>query len=328
MGLSIKHFALALSLVAICSQTSGQALDQLINMAGGNVPYFAPPSVPQPTRVNAPTNIRPPANNTRTTVTPQPSAPSMNTVVTGMVMQSVFNSILNSSTTNAEAERQAAAIAAQKAAEEKRIQDSLMLIKHNNLLHNSKTIPGGTVVNLKTLDNRSLSASEVPMLSPSQPSNIPDHYIIDFGKSTLNILIGKLAPNNVLKYGGIVTTNLIAEDIKAAIDCFSSTSTYCPSTSTILKNTLENASKEVATDYIGGKLGGLVESGSGKFYQAIASKRMIKSDPLIKYVNGVVSNGKISEIGEAYSKIASAGVEGYDYGNEVMTVWGKHTGKP
>lgn len=268
------------------------------------------------------------SKQTQTTTKPSVSAPSMQTVVTGMVMQSVLNSIFSTSSGPSEADLKAqrdAEIAAARAAEEQRIADSLFHIKHNKLIQESKTLNNGTVMNLKTLDDKKPTSSYVPPLAPSQPSsNIPDHYIIDFERSLVNTVIGKIAPNNILKYGGIATNDLIFEDIKAGIDCFSTTSTYCPSTSTILKNALGNASKDVTTQFVGDKVGDLVEAGNGKFYSAIASKRMIKNDPLVKYVDGVVTEGKIAEIGKAYTKIVSAGQDGFDFGNDLRQVWGKY----
>lgn len=265
----------------------------------------------------------------QTATKPSVSAPSMQTVVTGMVMQSVLNSIFSTPSGPSEADlraQQEAEIAAIRAAEEKRIADSLFQIKYSKLIQESKTLNNGTVMNLKTLDDKKLTSSYVPPLAPSQPgSNIPDHYIIDFERSLVNTVIGKIAPNNILKYGGIATNDLIFEDIKAGIDCFSTTSTYCPSTSTILKNAFGNASKDVATQFVGDKVGGWVEAGNGKFYSAIASKKMIKNDPLVRYVDGVVTEGKIAEIGKAYTKIVSAGQEGFDFGNkELRQVWGKY----
>jgi hypothetical protein len=256
------------------------------------------------------------------------SSPSTQTVITGMVMQSVLNSIFSTPSGPSEADLKAqrdAEIAAIRAAEEKRIADSLFQIKHNKLIQETKTLNNGTVMNLKTLDDKKLTSSYVPPVAPSQPaSNVPDHYILDFERSLVNTVIGKIAPNNILKYGGIATNDLIFEDIKAGIDCFSTTSTYCPSSSTILKNAFVNASKDATTQFVGDKVGDIVEAGNGKFYSAIASKKMIKNDLLVRYVDGVVKEGKIAEIGSAYSKIASTGEEAFDFGNDLQQAWGKY----
>ena len=301
------------------------ALGQLETIAGQSAGSV---NVPTPSSPSGDHKVITPSKQTQTVKKSSVSVPSTQTVVTGMVMQSVLNSIFSTPSGPSEADLKAqrdAEIAAARAAEEKRIADSLFQIKHNKLIQESKTLNNGTVMNLKTLDDRKLTPSYVPPLAPSQPgNNIPDHYIIDFERSLVNTIIGKIAPNNILKYGGIATNDLIFEDIKAGIDCFSTTSTYCPSTSTILKNALGNASKDVTTQFVGDKVGDFVEAGNGKFYSAIASKKMIQNDPLIRYVDGVVTEGKIAEIGKAYTKIVSTGQDGFDFGNDIRQVWGKY----
>jgi len=323
----IIKWGVAGSLVLFCHLlTFGQsATGQLETISGQKI---GSANVPAPSPPSGDHKIITHPQQTQSVKKPSVSAPSTQTVITGMVMQSVLNSIFSTPSGPSEADLKAqreAEIAAARAAEEKRIADSLFQIKHNKLIQETKTLNNGTVMNLKTLDDKKLNSSYVPPLAPAQPgSNIPDHYILDFERSLVNTAIGKIAPNNILKLGGIATNDLIFEDIKAGIDCFSTTSTYCPSTSTILKNALGNASKDVATQFVGDKVGDLVEAGNGKFYSAIASKKMIKNDLLVRYVDGVVKEGKISEIGSAYSKIASAGQDGFDFGNDLRQVWGKY----
>lgn len=325
---------LFLSVIVLCfwNHAQGQtALEQLQNMAGQTVtvPLPSPPS--GYTSGNHST-ITYPKQQATVKSTPAPSAPSTQTVVTGMIMQSILNNIFSGPSGPSEADLKAqreAEIAAARAAEEQRIANEILRVKQNKLTQETKTLNNGTVMSLKTLDNKSLTSSYVPPLPPSQPgSNIPDHYIIDFERGLINTIIGKIAPNNILKYGGIATNDLVFEDIKAGIDCFSTTSTYCPSTSTIFKNAIGNAAKDMTTQFVGDKVGDLVEAGNGKFYSAIASKKMITNDPLVRYVNGVVSEGKIAEIGKAYTKIATSAQEGFDFGNDIQQVWGKYnTGK-
>lgn len=326
---SIVRFLMLSGLVlSFWNHTQGQsAIGQLENIAGQSI-NVPPPSPPSGNTTGDHRIVTYPKQQTTVKKQSVPSAPSMETVVKGMVMQSIINNLFSAPSGPSEAEIKAqrdAEIAAERAAEEKRVSDMLFRIKHEKLIQETKPLNGGTVINLKTPDSKNLTSSYVPLLPSSQlGSNIPDHYILEFERSLVNSIIGKIAPNNILKYGGIATNDLIFEDIKAGVDCFSTTSTYCPSTSTILKNAIGNASKDMANQFVGDKAGDLVEAGNGKFYSAIASKKMVTNDPLVRYVNGVVTEGKISEIGKAYTKIVSVGQEGFDFGNDIKEVWGKY----
>jgi hypothetical protein len=312
---------LSLLMISANSVRSQSALDQLNNInnngwqgEGGNGTNVTVPTPSAPTPVYQTNTVK---------STPSVSTPSVSTMVGGMIMQSFLNNLF-APTDNSAAEKakQEAArleqerIAAQMA-EQKRIQDSIDLVKYNKLIDNSLSLPNSGNSNLRPL---SLPTNPPPPLPPSQPSKVEaKHEYVDLGREAAVGLIGILAPNKVLSYGGIATADLIANDIKAGMDCFSNTGAVCPSTSTIFKNTLT----DVAEDWKNQALGDVGEKVNGKIFESLAlkSENILKgADMGFKEFRKGYADEVIPEIGAAHFKIVEQGV---DSGNKIIkSIWG------
>lgn len=77
-------------------------------------------------------------------------------MVAGMLFQALLGNLFATNQADAEAQKQAAAIAAQKAAEQKKAEEELAQAKHDKMLESYKTLEGSQGLELKTLGNTDL----------------------------------------------------------------------------------------------------------------------------------------------------------------------------
>lgn len=173
----------------------------------------------------------------------------------------------------------------------------------------NKTVP---LLN-SAVENRSLKASVVPLPVPGEMKEDTKHEYIDLTREHLVTLVA-IAPGT-LGYVSIAAVNIWAENAKAIKDIWDGNE--CPSTSTILVNAL----KQTAVDEAMQGLGTLGGSASGKLFASLADRSMIKKG-VLPGIQGVVKEGKISEIGEAHYGLVGAGV---DTGLKIMNAWGIST---
>jgi hypothetical protein len=84
----------------------------------------------------------------------------MNTMIVGVVFESLLSSLFSSNTANnqneLEAQKQAAALAAQKAAEQQRIQEAIAQAKYNKMMESYKLLEGSQSLGFKSLNSTNL----------------------------------------------------------------------------------------------------------------------------------------------------------------------------
>ena len=241
-----------------------------------------------------------------------PAAPSTSTIVTGMIMQSIISGLFAPDTKQQEANAQAAQAEAQRIAaqqaELKRIQDSINQAKYNKLMDYSLSLPNSGNSNLKPL---SLPTNPPPPLPNSVPDKPKDeHKYIEMTRDALVTLVG-VAPGP-LGYVSIAAVDIWAENAKAIKDVWDGKP--CPQTSEILTNALKQTTLDESIQ-AAGNIGGIA---SGKIFSSLADRSMIKK-AVLPGIEGVVTEGRIAEIGAGHFAIASAGV---DCGKRILNAWG------
>lgn len=280
------------------------ALDQLHNLSGGYNP-----KVPEPhMSISNSNKLSNNSINSRSTIS---SSPQM--MLTGIILQSFLDGLFNPPTQQNTNTNQI--LEEQRQAELKRIQDSILNAHYNKWKNENKNISEAFTLDLKKFDPKySLKESYVPEPIPSSGETTPPkHEYIELTRKGVITLLSYLGSE---KYLAILAVNLIAEDIKASIDCFSSTSTYCPGTKEILKNALTNSTQDILTNIAGD----ITEKSAGFLYKSLTTKNTLLTEPLLN-VNGFkLSN--ISDIGETYAKLVNTGLDSYDLTNEIMQTWG------
>lgn len=174
--------------------------------------------------------------------------------------------------------------------------------------------PGHTVPLLNSpAINNDLKTSSVSLPQPGEITEDSNHEYIDFTRELLVGLAG-IAPG-ALGYVSIAAVNIWAENAKAIKDIWDGKA--CPSSETILVNAL----KQTATDEAMQGLGQLGGKASGQLFASIATRGMIKKG-VLPGIQGVVKEGRISEIGEAHFGIVSGAV---DTGKKIVNAWGIST---
>jgi type II secretory pathway pseudopilin PulG len=203
------------------------------------------------------------ASSTSTSTSPGSSSLSTNdqfkTEITTAAVSAFTNWLLNSNV-NAEKQKQEAAKAAQakieaakaaqakidaaKAAEDK--------AKADKLNRELKVIPGTQTLSIKSLPNNyDVVISPGSTLERTDTSKYDKHPWIDFSKDIAVTIIGR-AKNPIVVYVGIFAANIVAEDIKGAVDLYNGTPV--PPTMTIIANAAIGTAKDAASQYATGKV--------------------------------------------------------------------------
>ena len=308
----------------ICQKNLAQTYSTDFDGTGNGSSFTIPSSnsssnsaivAPPPNSIQNHQNIGTKQQTTYKQSTPAPSVPSVSTVVTGMVMQSIISGLFAPDTKQQEANAQAAQAEAQRIAaqqaELKRIQDSINQAKYNKLMDYSLSLPNTGNSNFKPLPLPTNPPPPLPNSVPDKPKD--DHKYIEMSRDALVTLVG-VAPGP-LGYVSIAAVDIWAENAKAIKDVWDGKP--CPSTSTILTNALKQTSLDESLQAVG-NVGGIA---SGKIFSSLADRSMIKK-AVLPGIEGVVTEGKIAEIGAGHFAIASAGA---DCGKRILNAWGIET---
>lgn len=254
----------------------------------------------------------------------------MNTMITTTIMQSVLSSIFdgnNSAPRVQQVTSSKATLTTNFYGEQEQIRNALAQAKYDKLIKNSQFLARDQTIKIRNFDEivalnnsksvidptnlksvtpiKSLHASIVPPLPASQAISADGHPYIDLSLALTKVAVGELVPNKLVAFGLNAGFTLIAEDLKAISDVYNNKP--CPSTSTILKNTLNQLvgdTQEGTEGYVNDKALSLAKN--------IGFKGGIKPINIQRAVKTVEWVQKGGEIKDMFQK-------GMDVGNDLNT---------
>lgn len=251
----------------------------------------------------------------------------MNAMITTTVMQSMLSSIFSSNNSVPKVQpvtTSKATLTTSYFGEQEQIRNALAQAKYDKLIKSSQFLERNQIVKIRNLDEiialnekssvnpatlktanpvNTLKPSLVPPLPASLALSDDGHPYIDLGLALTKTTVGQLVPNKMVAFGLNAGFTLVAEDLKAISDVWNNKP--CPSTTTILKNTLNQIVGDAKSE-----TEGYVNDKSLSLAKVVGFKSGIKPINIQRAVKTVEWIQKTSDVKEVFQK-------GLDVGNDL-----------